>query len=134
MSDHQYPITYQITAHENGPTSEEVNEQGLGGCDSFVFMSFIGEPGAPCGLSTMVFSGSGIDHKEGEAIRELEPSQQFVAWVMFTRHLIDILPEDDPRIPFLETAFDIAAGGARRHECDDERCVCNEGHGTDVVS
>jgi hypothetical protein len=118
--EHKYGITYDIKAHEGGVPADNVLATGRGACDSFMFISCIGEPGTEGPLSTVIVSGSGLGHKDGEPIRELEPHQQYGVWAILTAHLQQILPEGDPRKELMSKIFGIVAGPMRKR--------CNAGN------
>lgn len=114
-ADHRYNITYKFDVLEKGLTAEEVEkDKNLGACDSYVLISFVGEPATEGPLLTIVNSGCGLGHKDGEQVREMTPGQYFTTWLMLTNFLMRRLPKKDPRKGLLETVWEVATSPIRK--------------------
>ena len=83
MDDHKYPVTYKIEHHKEGLTKKEIEDAGLGGCDSVVLVSIMKDKG----VSYMTLS---MDGQTGE---NLTPEDIFRVWAVWAHVLSEHLPD-----------------------------------------
>jgi hypothetical protein len=78
MADHKYRLTYDVEAHPEGLSPDEL-EEGEGACDAAVILSMLyPEDGSYTWNITSV---------DGRTEKELDGDELWKAWLMLTKHL-----------------------------------------------
>lgn len=107
-----YHILYDVEAHPEGLSIDEIKASGKGGCTALLLGSILFPPD---GSYSIMFNN--IDGRTGE---RLDSHEEWKAWIMMANYLMkkDDLSPDQQLLA--ETVWDIFANGVRHRRVDHE--------------